>query len=86
MSKYMCTHSVKGLTRDRYAKLAEESQKNSKLRCIHSYANLTEGKIFCVWESPKEELLADWFKKMDVPCDCITKLELEQEGSTVLAA
>lgn len=82
----MCTHTVKGLTRDRYAELAVASQKDSNVRCIHSYANLSEGKIFCVWEAPKKELVIAWFNKMDVPYDCITKLELEQEGRTVLAA
>lgn len=85
MAQFMCTHTVppKGFTRDQYCQVAEASQQDPTVKGLHSYANLTEGKIFCVWQAPKEEAIAAWFKKMNVPYDSIIQLELEGEGGNV---
>jgi hypothetical protein len=37
----------------------------------------------CVMEAPDKEALADWFKKMNVPCDSITPVEFEGERGVV---
>ena len=86
MAKFMCTHTVKGMTRDQFSQVAAASQQDSTVKGIHSYANLTEGKIYCVWQAPQQEAIAAWFKKMNVPYDSITQLELEGSGGSVQPA
>jgi len=86
MAKFMCTHTVKGFTREQYSQVAAASQQDSTVKGLESYANLTEGKIYCVWQAPQREAIAAWFQKMNVPFDSITQIELEGEGGTVRTA
>lgn len=85
MAKFMCTHTLapKQFTRDQYCQVAAASQQDPTVKGLHSYANLTEGKIYCVWQAPQREAIAAWFKKMNVPYDSIIQLELEGVGGTV---
>jgi hypothetical protein len=85
MAKYMCTHSIKGVTRDQYCQVAAASQQDPTVKGLQSFANLTEGKIYCVWEAPQGEAVAAWFKKMNGPFDSIVRIELEAVGGTVQA-
>ena len=86
MAKFMCTHTVKGFTRDQYCQIAAASQQDPTVKGLESYANLTEGKIYCLWQAAQREAVADWFKKMNVPYDSIIQVELEGTGGTVQAA
>ena len=86
MAKFMCTHTVKGFTREQYSQVAAASQQDSTVKGLESYANLTEGKIYCVWQAPQREAIAAWFQKMNVPFDGITQIELEGTGGTVRTA
>ena len=86
MAKYMCTHTMKGVTRDQLSQVAAASQQDPIVKGLQSFANLTEGKIFCVWQAPNPEAIAAWFKKMNVPYDSITQVEVEGVGGTVKAA
>jgi len=86
MAKFICTHTMKGVTRDQFSQVAAASQQDPNVKGLQSYANLTEGKIYCVWQAPRKEAVADWFKKMNVPYDSITQIELEGTGGTVQAA
>jgi len=86
MAKFICTHTMKGVTRDQFSQVAAASQQDPNVKGLQSYANLTEGKIYCVWQAPRREAVADWFKKMNVPYDSITQIELEGTGGTVQAA
>ena len=86
MAKYMCTHSMKGITREQMCQVAAASQQDPTVKGLHSYANLTEGKIFCVWQAPEAGAVAAWFKKMNVPYDSIIQIELEGTGGVVQAA
>jgi len=86
MAKFMCTHTMKGITRDQFCQVAAASQQDPNVKGLQSYANLTEGKIYCVWQAPQAEAVANWFKKMNVPYDSITQIELEGTGGTVQAA
>jgi hypothetical protein len=83
MAKFMCTHTVKGFTRDQYCQVAVASQQDPSVKGLQSFANLTEGKIYCVWQAPQREAIAAWFQKMNVPYDSITQIELEGAGGTV---
>ncbi len=85
MAKFMCTHTMppKGISRDQFCQVSLASQQDKEVKGLQSYANLTEGKIFCVWEAPKADAIAAWFKKMNVPYDAITRLELEGQAGVV---
>jgi hypothetical protein len=86
MAKFMCTHTVKGFTRDQYCQVSAASQQDPTVKGLRSYANLTEGKIYCVWQAPQREAVAAWFKKMNVPYDSIIQIELEGAGGAVKTA
>jgi hypothetical protein len=86
MSKFLCTHTMKGVTRDQFSQVVAASQEDPTVKGLQSFANLTEGKIYCVWQAPQPEAITAWFKKMNVPYDSITKIEVEAAGGTVKAA
>lgn len=88
MAKFMCTHTLppKQFTRDQFCQVSEASQQDPIVKGLHSYANLTEGKVYCVWQAPQREAIAAWFKKMNVPYDSIIQLELEGQGGAVTNA
>ncbi|MGA2581974.1 MAG: nickel-binding protein [Tepidisphaeraceae bacterium] len=84
MPQFLVTHTLppKGISREKFVQISAATQQAPGLKCHESFANLTEGKVFCHWEGPKAEALAAWFKKMEVPYDSITKLEYIAEGAT----
>ena len=88
MAKFMCTHTVPpgSMTREQVNQIAAASQKDPTVKGYRSFLNLTEGKIYCVWQAPQPEAIAAWFKKMNVPYDSITQIEVEAAGGTVKAA
>ena len=85
MPKFMVTHTLppKGISRDQFCQVSEASQKDPNVKGLESFANLSEGKIFCVWEAQQPEAISEWFKKMQVPYDTITKLEVVGQGGEV---
>ena len=85
MPKFMCTHTVKGFTRDQFTQIAAASQQDPTVKGLQSFANLSEGKVYCVWQAPRREAIATWFQKMNVPYDNIIQLEMEGTGGNVQA-
>jgi hypothetical protein len=83
MAKFICTHTMKGVTRDQYSQVAAAAQQDPNVKGLQSFANLTEGKIYCVWQATNSEAIAAWFKKMNVPFDSITQVEVEAVGGAV---
>jgi hypothetical protein len=79
MAKFMCTHTVPAgaMTREQVNEIAELSQKDPDVKGYCSFLNLTEGKLFCVFEGPDEKTVANWFGKMQLPYDSITLVEIE---------
>lgn len=75
--KYIVTHALppKGFSRDQFCQVAVATQQDPIVTCHQSFPNLTEGKVFCYWDSPEPKALIAWFKKMNVPYDSILKLE-----------
>jgi hypothetical protein len=71
------------MKREQVNQLAEAAKSDPVIKPYRSFCNLTDGKIMCVMEAPNKQALADWFKKMNVPCDNITPVELEGERGTV---
>jgi len=85
MAKFMFTHTMKGITRDQFAGVAAAAQQDPTIKLLESFASLTEGKIFCVWQSPNPDAVVAWFKKMNVPYDTVTPIEVEAVGGAVKA-
>jgi hypothetical protein len=85
MPKFMSNHTLPpgAMTREQVNQLAEAAKKDPVINPYRSFCNLTEGKIVCVMEAPNKQALEVWFKKMQVPCDGITPVELEGERGTV---
>jgi hypothetical protein len=88
MPKFMSSHSMPAgaLKREQVNQLAQAALKDPSIKPYRSFLNLAEGKVFCVMEAPNKEALAAWFKKMQMPCDHITPVELEGERGTVKEA
>jgi hypothetical protein len=85
MPKFMSGHTLpaKALKREQVNQLAQAAQNDPKVRPYRSFLNLSEGKVVCIMEAPDKETLAAWFKKMKMPCDYITPVELEGDRGVV---
>jgi hypothetical protein len=85
MPKFMSTHTVPAgaMKREQVDQIAQAAQNDSTVKPYRSFLNLAEGKVVCVMEAPNRDTLAAWFKKMNMPCDYITQVELEGERGTV---
>jgi Protein of unknown function (DUF4242) len=85
MPKFMSSHTLPAgsMKREQVEQLAQAAQNDSTVRPYRSFLNLAEGKVMCVMEAPSRESLASWFKKMNMPCDHITAVELEGSQGTV---
>ena len=85
MPKFMSSHTMPAGTmkREQVDQMAQAAQSDTTVRPYRSFLNLAEGKVFCVMEAPNKEALASWFKKMNMPCDYITPVELEGERGMV---
>jgi hypothetical protein len=88
MPKFMSGHTMPAgaLKREQVDQLAQAAQNDATVKPYRSFLNLAEGKVFCVMEAPSKEALSSWFKKMNMPCDYITQVELEGERGTVKSA
>jgi hypothetical protein len=88
MAKFMSAHTMPAgaLKREQVDQMAQAAQNDKTVRPYRSFLNLSEGRVFCVMEAPSKEDLAGWFKKMKMPCDFITPVELEGEKGVVKKA
>ena len=88
MAKFMCTHTIPPgkFTADQLKQFAQAAQQDPSVKGYRSFANLSEGKAVCVMEAASPDAVAAWFKKMGMPFDTITKVELEGERGTIHAA
>jgi len=88
MQKFMCIHTLgpDALSRKEIDKFAEAAQQDRQVRGYRSFVNLSEGKIVCILESPDKQTLSNWFNKMGMPVDSITRVEYEGDRGSVLAS
>jgi len=88
MAKFMCTHTIPPgkFSADQLRQFADAAQHDPVVKGYRSFANLAEGKAICVMEAANKDEVAAWFKKMGMPFDNITKVELEGERGNVHAA
>ena len=88
MAKFMSTHSAPPgkFSADHLRELARAPQQDPTVKGHRSFANLAEGKAVCIMEAPGKDAVAAWFKKMGMPFDSITKVELEGEHGNIQSA
>ena len=88
MAKFMCTHTIPPgkFSADQLQQFAQAAQQDPTVKGYRSFANLAEGKAICVMEAANKEAVAAWFKKMSMPFDSITKVELEGERGNIRPA
>jgi len=88
MAKFMCTHTIGPgkFSADQLRQFAQAAQQDPTVKGYRSFANLAEGKAVCIMEAPGKDAVEAWFKKMGMPFDTITKVELEGERGTIHAA
>jgi hypothetical protein len=88
MAKFMCTHTLPAgkFSVDQIKQFAQAAQQDPTVKGYRSFANLAEGKAVCVMEAPNKDAVAAWFKKMNMPFDNITKVELEGDRGSVQSA
>ena len=88
MAKFMCTHTIPPgkFSAVQLREFAQAAQQDPAVKGYRSFANLAEGKAVCVMEAPGQEAVAAWFKKMGMPFDSITKVELEGERGNIQSA
>jgi hypothetical protein len=84
----MCTHTLPPgqLSADQLRQFAQAAQQDATVKGYRSFANLGAGKAVCIMEAAGQDAVASWFKKMNMPCDSITKVEFEGERGNIQPA
>jgi hypothetical protein len=85
MPKFMSSHTLPAgaMRREQVDQMAKAAQSDPTVRPYRSFLNLSAGKAFCVMEAPTADALSAWFKKMQMPCDGITPVELEGDRGNI---
>jgi cytochrome c5 len=88
MPKFMGIHTFQpgAFTQQNIEQLAAAAQKDPAVKGYRSFCNLSQGKAVCIVEAPNQDTVAAWFKKMNLPTDSITKLELEGDRGAIARA
>jgi hypothetical protein len=88
MAKFMCTHTIPPgkFSADQLRQLAQAAQQDEAVKGYRSFANLAEGKAVCIMESASKGEVEAWFKKMGMPFDSVTKVELEGDRGNIQPA
>ncbi len=85
MARFVCVHTLppNSMTREQIEQGSREAQRDPVVKGYRSFINLSEGKVACVLEAPDKTSVADWFRKMKIPYDCICPVELEGERGRI---
>jgi hypothetical protein len=88
MTKFMSTHTIPpgDFSADQLRQFAQAAQNDQAVKGYRSFANLEEGKAFCVMEAADEATVASWFDRMGMPYDSITRVELEGDRGDIRPA
>jgi nitrate reductase NapAB chaperone NapD len=74
------------VTRKQASQIAEAIKNEPTITPCQSFGSLAEGKIVCVIEAAKKELIAAVFKKLSLPYDSIDQIDFEGDHGVVKAA
>ena len=85
MPKFMGIHTFppNAFNMDQVGQLAKAAQSDSAVRGYRSFLSLAEGKAVCILEAPDRNSVAAWFRKMNMPTDSITELDVEGDRGSV---
>jgi hypothetical protein len=85
MPKFLSTHTLPAgaMKREQVNQMAQAALQDAQVKPYRSFVNLKEGRAVCVMEAPNKEVLSAWFKKMQMPCDFISPVELEGDRGVV---
>ena len=88
MAKFMSTHTVPPgkFSPDQLRQFAQAAQQDPTVKGYRSFANLGEGKVICVMEASDSAQVEAWFKKMGMPFESVTKVELEGDRGDIQSA
>jgi hypothetical protein len=62
---------------------ARAAREDAIIKSYRSSCSLGEGKAVCILEGPETESIVAWLQEMDMPTDCITRLELEGDRGVI---
>ena len=87
MSKFLCVHTVppNKISREQVNQMARAAQSDAAVKGYRSFCSLSEGKMVCILEAASKEAVTAWFKRMELPFDSISKLELEGDRGNIQA-
>ncbi|MGH7214365.1 MAG: nickel-binding protein [Tepidisphaeraceae bacterium] len=88
MPKFMGIHTLPAgkFTRAQLNGFAQAAQNDPVIKGYRSFVNLAEGRAVCIMEGPNKDAVTAWFKKMGMPTDSVTELELEGDRGTIREA
>jgi hypothetical protein len=66
-------------SREQCYQFAESGQHEPKVHGYRSFVALGEGKAVCILDADSREDVAEYFRRMGMPTDSISELELEGE-------
>ncbi len=81
MARFLCVHTMapNSMSREQVDQIAQAAQRDPVVKGYRSFLSLSEGKAACILDAPDKESLSDWFRKMQIPWDSISLLEMEGE-------
>lgn len=79
MPKFLSIHTLPPgeFSPARIEEIAHAGQTDPLVRGYRSFHSLTEGRIAWILEAPDKQAVIDWCRRMDLPLDGVTELELE---------
>lgn len=80
MTRYIAVHTIP-VTEEKWKEdMKAASEKLSQLppgvKYNLTYCGFSDGKFFCDWEAPNEEIIGQIFKNMEMPYDAIYPVKL----------
>jgi hypothetical protein len=87
MPKFLCIHTVppNKVSREQVNQMAQAAQRDPAVKGYRSFCSLSEGKLVCILEAANKDAISSWFRKMELPFDSISQLELEGERGNIQA-
>jgi hypothetical protein len=79
MAKFLSIHTLTpgALTPERIKEIAGTFTPDAEVHGYRSFHSLQEGKIAWILEAPSKEAVIAWCRRMDLPLDGVTHLDLE---------
>jgi len=82
MPRYFSAHTFKpgAFTKQDLAQLSQLAVKDPVVTSVRFEGNLAEGKMYCVFEAPSQQVYEDWLRKHNMPFDWTVQTSIACEG------